>query len=205
MLQRKLSSCVAQPWLGRLIGLAGVACLLAAGPARALPVLAVDMDPGSPGIQATRSVALGSTVTIDLVAQDFTAIEPLQAFELDLDFAPAVLSASAMSVVGFLVTPVFEVERTIGVASVALAAATLGPSGASGTGVLVSITFEAFGPGTSPLDLRDVLLSAPFGEPIDALVSDGSITVVPEPSALVLVCAGLIGMHARRGWVRHSS
>lgn len=54
-------------------------------------------------------------------------------------------------------------------------------------------------PGTTALDLNDVILSAPFGVPIAlAEVRGASITVIPEPGTALLVLAGLSGLRGAR-------
>ena len=87
--------------------------------------------------------------------------------------------------------------------SILFAASTLIPAGASGDGVLATITFDAVNAGLSPLSLGLVQLSAPFGVPIASLPPNpASVTVkaaaVPEPATLL---AGGLGL-ALLGWRR---
>ncbi len=176
------------------------ALALAAGTARALPVVAVDLDPATTGVQDTLTLAAPAQFSVDIVVSGVDPVTPLNAFELDLDFAPAVLRALSVSSGGFLRAPTIEVENDVGTTSVGFAEATLLPTGASGAGVLASVLFETVGGGTSALDLNDVILSAPFGVPIPtAAVRDGKVAVtgagpepIPEPSAAALFALGSV-------------
>ena len=157
------------------------------------PIVSVDADPGTAGIQATTVVAPGSSFSIDIVIEYVDPVAPLNAFELDLFFDPSVLSATSAVDGGFLLDPTFVVQNSIGVMSVEFAEVTLLPFGASGSGVLVTITFDAIGGGTSVLDLQNVILSAPFGvEILTEAINDGAVSVVPEPSSALLFSVGML-------------
>ena len=123
--------------------------------------------------------------------------------EFDLLFNPSLLAATGVVEGGFLLDPVFvapppgtQIDNSAG--SVEMAAATLLPIGASGSGVLASIGFDTLAVGTSVLDLDNVLLSAPFGVPIEFEgLQDGSVeitpgTAVPEPLIPALLAGGLL-------------
>ncbi len=176
------------------------ALVLAAGAARALPVVAVDLDPATTGVQDTLMVTDPAQFSVDIVISGVDAVTPLNAFELDLDFAPAVLRALSVSSGGFLLAPTIVVQNDVGTMSVGFAETTLLPAGASGEGVLASVLFETVGGGTSALDLNDVILSAPFGVRIPtADVQDGKVAVtggghepIPEPSAAALFALGSV-------------
>ena len=84
-----------------------------------------------------------------------------------------------------------------------IAEVTLFPAGASGSGVLATISFDAVGSGTSLLDLHAVILAAPFGIPIfTAAINDATVTAVPEPGTALTLISGLI---AFGGFVRRSA
>lgn len=79
----------------------------------------------------------------------------------------------------------FEVGGPAEVArdSVGYACVTLGgvpAEGASGDGVLATITFKAKSAASVPLELFDVVLSNPPGEPLPSTTSDASVTVEGE-------------------------
>ncbi len=170
--------------------------------------IAVDVDPSTPGIQSSNlfPVFVNDTVTVDIVASDIVPGAPLNAFEFDLDFGAAVLTATNVGDGGFLLAPVLGIENDVVAPDVNFAEATLLPTGAVGTGVLASVTFNAVGVGVSQLELNEVIFSAPFGVPIhiDA-INDGSLTVtqdggppIPEPGTILLFGTGLAGLTAWR-------
>jgi hypothetical protein len=184
--------------------LAAIGVLLAAVPVQALPIVAIDVDPVSPGIQNTTTLAIGATLEASIVVLGVEAAEPLNAFELDVDFASAVLAALLADQVGsFLVAPVSQFENTIGVSEVELAALTLGPGAAFGDGLLAVVSFQALAPGSTAVALGDVVLSQPFGVPIAGVVLEGAVvTVVPEPGTGVLVFLGAVLLASHRRDVR---
>jgi hypothetical protein len=65
---------------------------------------------------------------------------------------------------------------------------------------LATITFDTIGPGTSLLELTNVVLSDEWGDPLQPDLSNGSITVnpIPEPTAMLLFCTGLAGLAVLR-------
>ena len=120
-------------WTGVLM----VAALLLgrASMTSAIPIVSVDMDPGTAGIQSTFTLDLGNTLTVDLVIKDVVA-PGLNAFELDLMFDPTILDPTSVVSGGFLLAPSFVVQATLGVLDVMFAEVTLLPAGAIGGGVI---------------------------------------------------------------------
>ena len=175
---------------------------LAIGTAHAVPLVSVDLDPGTPGVQSTASVINGGSFTVDIVIEGVEAAAPLNAFEFDLLFDNTLLAATSVAEGGFLLEPKIVLETLIDntTGAVGLAAVTLLPAGAEGGGVLGSIVFDTLAAGTSVLDLDNVLLSAPFGIPIEfAGLQDGSIDITPsaaapEPLVPVLLGGGLLAL-----------
>jgi general secretion pathway protein D len=85
----------------------------------------------------------------------------------------------------------------------------LGPTpGASGSGLLASITFEAIGAGTSALSFADVIFLDSVGDDIAGLTAlsgqgvvladPGGPVDVPEPASVLLFGVGLAGAAALR-------
>ncbi|MDJ0848602.1 MAG: cohesin domain-containing protein [Myxococcota bacterium] len=171
--------------------------------ATAAPIVALDTDPTTPGIQERRSIRVGTSFPVDILISGVEAALPLNGFELDLAFDPLVVVASSAAAGGFLLEPVVRVESHVVAASVGFAAVTAAPIGASGSGVLVRVSLDAVAPGTATLDLRNVLLSAPFGVRIPFGGENGAtveVTPVPEPRALLLFALGsLVVAWSRRG------
>jgi hypothetical protein len=161
--------------------------------------LAVDLDPSTAAIEDDAAIGLGETRTLAIRIADVSAAEPLNAFELDLSFAFAVLSVLTAQSGDFLALPIETIELDLVAPDVNLAFTTLGPGAVSGSGVLALVTVQGAALGTSALVLDDVLLSAPFGEPIavDAL-AHATLRVIPEPATCALVAIGCALLARRR-------
>jgi len=177
--------------------------------ARSAPILAVDVDPGSAGIQSTRTVAPGALVPVDIVIAGVESDASLNGFELDVDFVSSVLSATSVVDGGFLLPVRFAVELNLAAPDVNFAEVTLGGGGAVGDGVLARITFEAIGLGTSALTLNDVILSSVIRPGVVVTLPIAGIhhasvrvveSVIPEPTAALLFATGgvVLGLQDRR-------
>jgi hypothetical protein len=71
--------------------------------------------------------------------------------------------------------------------------------GAHGSGILTTISFTALGVGSSAVSLFNVSAFDSFGEGIavtstNSAVNVGASTVVPEPTPLVLLGSGVLGL-----------
>ncbi|MEE8428345.1 MAG: cohesin domain-containing protein [Gammaproteobacteria bacterium] len=182
-----------------------VLCLASIGLVTAAPVISVDVDPLTFGIQSELRLVVGMPLTVDIVISGVDVASPLNAFGFDLDFAPLLLDPSGGVGGGFLLPTVLVIESDLTAPDVNFAESTLGPLGATGSGILATIHFDTLGVGTSVLDLNDVLLSAPFGVPIipvsinDAMVTTMA-TAVPLPPTLFLFASGigLLGARLRK-------
>ena len=184
-----------------------VAILLISRSAVAIFV-AVDADPGVKGVQSTVTVMPGDRFMVDLVVEDILPGAPLNAFEFDLNFDGLLLRPASATRGGFLLAPVFTVQNFLEPMSVEFAEVTLLPTGAFGSGRLATLTFDALDIGTSALTPSNVILSAPFGEPlsIDPLhsgevkIEQSGPSAIPEPSTLLLFGSGLAGLLGWRRW-----
>lgn len=158
------------------------------------------------------SVAPGAEFKLEIRAVDIT---DLFTFGFDLAFNPARLEALSIDEGDFLSTAVkdpldggtFFIPGAIlpGLISLNLSSLFGVDFGASGSGVLAVITFRAVAGGDGELGLQNVFLvdsAFPMGNPIDADVNNGLVTVdsptpIPEPSTLGLLGLGLAAL-ARR-------
>ncbi len=170
-------------------------------PARAV-LLSIDMDPGTAGVQDTRTVQVGDSIQVDLVVsgiEDDSEIpdDGLSAYEWDVDYDSTILTATDVAGGGFLPAPALVVEADLAPPDVNFAEAVLGVGVAFGSGVLSSITFDVTGAGLTTLDLNDVILSMPFGKELAGVtLEDGTLTVisasVPAPGTVPLLGTALL-------------
>ena len=153
---------------------------------------------------ASSTVSVGDIFAVDVNISDVT---DLAAFQFDLSFDPSIVQATGMitegsffqSGGGFLPGTIDNSLGTI----VFNANTLLGPGpGVDGSGTLVVFDFTAIAAGTSALNIDPttfILLDSSGGF-IDATTANGSVTVqgttgvVPEPSALMLLGVGLLGL-----------
>ncbi len=196
----------------------GLSFLFGVTTVNAIPIVSVDADPFTPGVQSVFRYMPGDTLKIDVVIEgvevdagpfgpfNYPVNGPLNAFEFDLDFDPTILRATSITSGGFfgslfpLGIALLE-PSDINAPDVNYGEMTLGYGGFFGDGVLASISFDTIGVGTSMLDLNDVVLSAPFGNAMNVALNDASISPVPEPATLLLLGSGLIGLVARKRWL----
>ncbi|MCX6626397.1 MAG: cohesin domain-containing protein [Candidatus Solibacter sp.] len=147
---------------------------------------------------STTTPALGNSVTVDVI---ITGVSDLYAFQFDIDFNPAVLSAtgvvegSLFGSIGVFFSPGF-IDNTAGTITF-IGDSLSGPGpGVNIDGILATLTFEAIGVGSSSIDLANILLldSNLFDIPLDA--SGTAVTVassaVPEPGSWVLLGAVVV-------------
>jgi hypothetical protein len=152
------------------------------------------------------TVALGNPVSFDVKV---SGLSDLYAFEFDISFDPAILSASSVtegalfSSVGVFFSPGFidNVGGTVTFIGDSLS----GPGpGISTDGTLASILFSSIASGSSNLTLSNViLLDSNFGD-IAATASGASINVMaggsttPEPATFVLLLPVVVVICWRR-------
>jgi len=161
----------------------------------ALPAFATTI-----GIQpAIKDVVLGQIFILDVTISDVT---DLYAFQFDVGFDPAVLSAQSISEGIFLPgggsTDFIpgSIDNASGVVT-NTADVLLGPvNGVSGNGTLASLFFTALNLGSSPITLSNVILVDSQLSDISSGIQHGSVivSVVPEPATLFLLTVGLAGI-----------
>jgi hypothetical protein len=155
-------------------------------------------------IQPTSStVSPTGTATLDVT---ITNVSDLFAFQFDVLFGATTVSFTSETEGGFLPTggTTFFVPGTIDNVggSVTDTADTLigSLSGVNGSGTLAVLEFAGLTPGTTSIDLANVILLDPEFNSIDFTIQDGSLTVQsgvvtePEPSGLLLLAIGFIGL-----------
>jgi hypothetical protein len=146
--------------------------------------------------------AVGDTFAVDV---DVTGITDLYAFQFDLSFDPTLLSAVSVVEGGFLPSggATFFIPGSIDSVggTVAATADTLigAIPGVTGDGTLAEFEFTALAPGTSALSFaNEILLDSSLNDITanttfqNGSVTIGSVSSVPEPNTLVLLCTVFI-------------
>ncbi|MCP5417480.1 MAG: hypothetical protein H6965_10350 [Chromatiaceae bacterium] len=189
--------------LAPLFGATLLFATLTCNPLRAGAVsLTVDLDPATAGVQSTLTVAPGDSFNVAILIADALNVN---GFALDLGFDPALLSATSVSDGGFLLAPTFVGLNVLGTSKVEFDEVTLLPLGASGSGVLAMLGFDAVAAGVTTLSLTGSALTAPFGSPVSiASLNNATLTIstptgsVSEPESIALFSVGLLGLLAGR-------
>jgi hypothetical protein len=178
--------------------------LAVATPAQAI---VIGFDPSS------QTVAPGASVDVELTVSGLGDFAPdsLSVFDLDVSFDPAVLSFSAVAfgdpVLGdqldlFGFGSFTDVVSGVGVVNLLELSFDL-PGDLdtlqAGSFTLATLTFDALAVGTSALSVAINALGDSFGDPLDATLAGGSVTVnaavaMPEPGTLWLLAIGLLGL-----------
>ncbi len=162
---------------------------------------------------STGTAQQGSPFTVDVAINN---ANDLFAFQFDLAFDPILLRATNVSEGTFLpgagaTFPVLGLIDNIGGMITGISDALVGfVPGATGNGVLFTISFDALASGISELTITNPLfLNSTLADITDLSVNDGTVTImagggpspVPEPASWTLVVAGLAviaGMRRRR-------
>lgn len=142
-------------------------------------------------VHVAPQVNIGEIVTVEVLVTD---VVDLYGIQLNLAYDPSILLATSITP-GIFPTPDFIVEQDINPPDINYAVTSLSPSpSSSGTGLVLSATFEAIAVGTSALQFENVILSDPNAVPISVALIDGAVTVVPIPAAVWLFGSGLLGL-----------
>ena len=155
------------------------------------------------GASAGTISVLPSSPTVSVGGSPFVNVNvagltDLYAFQFDVIFNPAILSVvsitegSLFSSVGVFFSP-GTIDNTAGTITF-IGDSLSGPGpGVSLDGALAQILFNAIGPGSSSIDLSNVILLDSNFNDITASAVSGSmnVTSTPEPSSAMLLSAGL--------------
>ena len=152
----------------------------------AAPIVSVDMDPTTAGVQSSVTVQQGEIFSVDIFISGVEATSPLNTFNLTLSGYRALVTALSASLGPFLPSPNVSIGPFFAGSFARIGGLGLGPTAAaSGDGILASISFSADVVGTSGLQLSNVELSQPFGIAItDFSLLNGSVTIESGPSQL---------------------
>jgi hypothetical protein len=189
------------------ICLTSVLLLLQGNPAHAI---VIEVTP------SFQEVDVNSSVTVDLVISDLgDGIDPsVGAYDLDIQYAPSVLSFPGMSGVTFgdqldifglgsIQSVDYSVPGVINLYEVSLDfPEDLNDLQLPGF-TLATLTFDAIGVGPSILDITLNALGDAYGVPLAADLVGAEIMVnrveqIPEPGILLLLAAGIAGVSWRR-------
>lgn len=205
----------------RLMLLLCVLCSLLAVPASAMPILSVDADPNTAGIQAARSVEVGDSFSVDIWVSGLLPpqvppqpLNGLGGFDFTLLFDPSLVAATGVASGGFLPAlllppPPFPLPGPGGLryAEVSFLPAT------EVEGLLATVSFDALSSGNDSFTFDPFLtvLSGPFGFPLTFDSAAATITItnsnagtLPTPATGLLLVLGLLGLRlARKTTRRH--
>ena len=136
------------------------------------------LDPNS------QTVHSGDFFAIDVVAAN---VSDVGAYEFIMTFDPAIMTIAGVSNGSFLGStdrPVFCPPPTIGESLLRFGCVTSGTNaGASGSGLLAEVVFQAATPGTGNVQFPLMELADPLGRTVDVGVDHGTVTVSPPGSA----------------------
>ena len=156
----------------------------------AAPIVSVDMDPTTAGVQSSLTVQQGDTFSIDIFISGVEPTLPLNGFQLMLTDGSALATAESRTLGSFIpappvtIAPPIELPFTAG-SDVLIGGTAIGFVGNSGSGVLATVDFVANAAGTTSLALSSVSLTSPPAFSIPGVTTvDGSLTIQSGPSQL---------------------
>ena len=166
-----------------------VVIVFGAVPARADSVVSIQPSVSIPGVGETFDVLV-----------EISSVSDLYAFQFDISFDPAILSAIDVTEGSFLPGGGFtffipgSIDNIGGSISFTADILLTAVSGVSGSGTLADLQFQALTVGTSPVNLSNVILLDSNLSDIPYNTSNGSVSPVPEPATMLLLGSGLLGL-----------
>jgi hypothetical protein len=150
------------------------------------------------------SVSVGQLFSVDVAIENAS---DLYAFQFDLGFDPAIVKAVSVDDVSFLADSgdnfpyAGDIDNGSGSITNIYDTLLAASSGATGSGLLATITFEAIGAGTGSFNFLNAQFLDSILDPIEVnlqgaryIVSEN--TEVPEPSTILLLSGGLLSLAA---------
>jgi hypothetical protein len=134
------------------------------------------------------------------VSVNVSSVTDLYAFQFDISFDHAILSAVDVTEGPFLpsggTTSFFPgfIDNTAGTISFNADSLIGTIPGVSGSAPIADIQFQALALGTSPIDLSNVILLDSTLSDISFNTAGASVNAIPEPTTMLLLGSGLIGL-----------
>ena len=156
----------------------------------AAPIVSVDMDPTTSGVQSSLTVQQGESFSINIFVSGVEPTFPLNGFQLTLTDGSALATAESRTLGAFIPAPPatplppIPLPFTAG-SSVLIGGTAIGFVGNIGSGILATVDFVANAAGTTSLALSSVVLTSPPAIPIPGVTTvSGLLTIESGPSQL---------------------
>jgi hypothetical protein len=150
---------------------------------------------------ASTQVTNGTPFTLDVMA---TNVFDVYAFQFDVVWNPSLLRADLVTEGDFLQlagSTIFDggtIDNSAGTITLLFDTLTGATPGASGTGVVATLSFTPVGEGISPVQLANLFVLDSSLNDAGVAGAEGSVSVVPEPGTWAMVGLVLTGLWRRR-------
>jgi hypothetical protein len=131
--------------------------------------------------QSIKVWGVDESFTVNIKVAEISSLSPLYGWQIKLYYNPNVINGTGIAEGSFLKTQgetFFNFNQTEGQIA-AFGTLKGNVSGASGSGILLTIAFKAKAIGISVLDLEETILGDMYGKPLNHTVMDGAVQVVP--------------------------
>ena len=156
----------------------------------AAPIVSVDMDPTTAGIQSSLTVQQGSSFSVDIFISGVEPTASLNGFQLMLTDSLGLATAQSRTLGDFLPAPPLALLPPVELpfspgSDVLIGGTSIGFVGGIGSGILATVDFIANTAGATSLALSNVLLTSTLGTPILGVqTANGALTIESGPSQL---------------------